>query len=82
MKEYLLKMAGVRGSAIEKNNDEKVSEAESIRKMSGLNESVDSIIIETTQDVDKLYLRLAENFKDDADVLNQIKDIFSKVITR
>jgi|GEM_PF-5229064 DNA-directed RNA polymerase subunit F len=81
MKDYLQKMAGVNPSAINKK-DENVSEADSIRKMSGLEESIGSIIIEDTQDVDKVYVALAERFQDNADVLNEIKDIFSKVITR
>lgn len=80
MKKELQNMAGVSLSEMSSlKKDNKVTSADYIKKMSGINEGTDDITINEKRDIDKIYLKLLEKFEDDTDTINSIKEVFSNV---
>lgn len=83
MRFEIKEMAGVDNNQLPKDKKErKVTKSDSIRSMAGLNESSDDILVEDKNGIDKLYRKLLEEFEDDTDSINKIKEVFSKVVIK
>ena len=80
MKEELREMAGERRESVKKQNKNKKNVSDYLRNLSGLHEEYieNAIYISESKDIEKFYLALMEEFAEDNEGLNKIKEVFSR----